>query len=97
MRHASVQQVAEFGGQRRWTPSKNRSGDLVPATTLAGVDPLDGLHPKAAFYLQTFETQTARPLLLWDAKVVAARNSFGQGTAYLFGTLFSHSILGEHC
>jgi len=28
---------------------------------------------------------------------VAARNSFGQGTAYLFGTLFSHSIMGEHC
>ena len=97
VRHASLQQVAEFGGQRKWTPSENRPGDLVPATTLAGVDLLDGLHPKAAFYLQTFETQTARPLLLWGTKVVAARNPFGQGTAYLLGTLFSHSIMGEHC
>ena len=97
VRHASIQQVAEFGGQRKWTPSENRPGDLVPATTLAGVDLLDGLHPKSAFYLQTFETQTAQPLLWWDTKVVAVRNSFGKGTAYLFGTLFSHSIMGEHC
>jgi len=97
VRHASIQQVAEFDGQRKWTPSESRAGDFAPATTLTGVDALDGLQPKAAFYLQTFETQTGQPLLLWTSKVVAVRNSYGKGTAYLFGTLFSHSIMGEHC
>jgi len=97
VRHASIRQVAEFDGQKRWTPEPRRFGDLLPATRLTGIGMLEGLQPKAAMYIQTFQPTTAEPILRWNDEIVGTKNTVGEGTAYLFGTLFSHSILGENC
>ncbi len=95
--HASLRQVAEFESKSRWTPRECRYGDLVPATRLIGTGPLDGLNPKAAYYIQTFDTKTAESILTWQGRVVGTQNHFGRGMAYLLGTNFAYSILGEKC
>ncbi len=97
VRHESLRQVAEFDGRERWTPAERRYGDLVPPTRLVGVGPLEGFEPKAALYLQTFETDSAKPTLLWNDRVVGVVNDLGRGSAYLFGTHLIFSILGEKC
>jgi hypothetical protein len=44
-----------------------------------------------AYYLQTLTLTTAQPLLMYGEEVAGSVHSFGQGRAYLAGTMLGHA------
>jgi len=94
-RHKDVRIVREPNGETRWTPEERTFGEFAPPTVLEGTGEFAGVELRAAFYLQTFEPRSARPILLAGADVAGTINEFGKGRAILLGTFAGHSALSH--
>jgi beta-galactosidase len=98
VRQKSLRHVAEINAPRRLTPDERRAGDILPATRLVGTDEFSGLHPKASYYLQSYEVSAdATPTLLHGEDVFGVVRRIGKGRIYLIGTVFAYSTLAERC
>ena len=76
-----------------WTPSPAAYGDTVPYIDLDGADVCAGKMVAPAYMLQTFAPTTGTAILKAGRQVAGVRHAFGQGTAYLVGTLLGHALL----
>jgi len=97
VRHSSFTQVAEPDGKRRWTPPPRTWGELLPATLLTGVGPLEGHSLRANVYVETYECTDSGPLLQHGDAVAGTVRQVGKGSACLLGTFVGHTGTAHRC
>ena len=93
----SLVMVAESTTPWKWTQDESRADDVHPACCMDGDGPFSGLHPRAAYYVQSYATIGSEPVLRLGDKTTGVMRSCGEGTSWLLGTLFSYGILAEDC
>jgi beta-galactosidase len=64
----------------------------IPDIYFQGTNSLEGESVKMTTFLENFHTDGGEPILIHDQKVVGSKNSYGKGTAYLFGTAPGQSL-----
>ena len=94
--HKRLLVIGEPNDGAKWTASGRTYGDIVEYRELAGVGDFAKHSVFPAFYLQTLLPSTARPVLMFGDEVVGCVNSYGQGRAYLVGTLLGHALPAYH-
>jgi beta-galactosidase len=91
--HKQVVVIREPGDGAKWSATAIGFGDSVPYQELAGTRDFSEHRLFPAYYLQTLSLSTARPILLAGTEVAGCSHSYGQGHAYLVGTLLGHAEL----
>ncbi|WP_395368721.1 beta-galactosidase [Streptomyces tubercidicus] len=79
--------IVDEPDDRRWTPAPRGAGEIRPATVCEGLGSFAGTSVRANVYLQTFTPRSADPILVVGDDVVGVRNTYGDGTAVLLGTV----------
>jgi beta-galactosidase len=82
--------IREPGKGAKWTNWSFGLRDSREYRALTGAGDFAHNSVFPAFYLQTLKLTTAQPLLMYGDEVAGSVNSFGQGKAYLAGTLLGH-------
>jgi hypothetical protein len=83
--------VREPHNGNRWSPWARTWGEFLDATSLNGVNDMDGFSTMANVYLQTFICSGSKPVLTYKDQVAGTVNSHGKGKAWLFGTFIGHN------
>jgi hypothetical protein len=89
--HQDVFLIREPEHGAKWTNWQLSLRDERDFNTLSGSGEMAQLSVFPAFYLQLLKATTAQPLLMYGQEVAACVNQFGQGKAYLIGTLLGHA------
>jgi len=90
-KHQDVFVIREPGNGAKWTNRELGLSDSRDYADLSGSEAFAGRSVFPAFYLQTLTLTTAKPLLMYGSEVAGSVNQFGQGKAYLAGTLLGHA------
>jgi beta-galactosidase len=91
--HSKVVIVREPNDGAIWTGEEEAYGDTETYRDLAGTGEFSPHMIMPAYYLQTVMLRTAMPVLLDRNDVAGCVNRYGQGHAYLIGTLLGHATL----
>jgi beta-galactosidase len=83
--------IREPNDGAKWTGVQRTFDDTVPYRELSGAGEWSSHRVSPAFYLQSLNCTTAKPLLSDENGVYGAENSFGSGKACLIGTLLGHA------
>jgi beta-galactosidase len=83
--------IREPGKGAKWTDWEYGLRDSLEYRELMGAGDFAQNRVFPAFYLQTLTLSTAQPLLMYGDQVAGSVHSFGQGKAYLVGTLLGHA------
>jgi beta-galactosidase len=92
--HHGVFLIGEPNGGAKWTNWGLSPHDQHEYRDLTGVGDLSGYSVFPGYYLQTLKPTTGRPILKYDNEVAACMNNYGEGMAYLVGTLLGHGVAG---
>jgi len=88
--HESLQLCHEPVKPPRWTPVERSYGEIRSSTRFEGTGLFKGRSVLANLYVETFKCKTAKPILTCDDKIAGTVNCYGDGRAYLIGTLIGH-------
>jgi beta-galactosidase len=91
--HQDVRIIREPQNGTIWTGREEAYGDTIEYRDLHGAGPFQGQNLMPAYMLQTTNLVTATPILRDGDRTVGSVHSFGEGTAYLIGTLVGHATL----
>ena len=91
--HKNLVIVREPNDGAVWTGEEIAYGDTAPYRDLAGTGAFRSLQVMPAYYLHTVTPTTAVPILLNGEEVAGCVNKYGNGQAYLIGTLLGHATL----
>jgi hypothetical protein len=91
--HRKLVILREPGDGAIWTGEEISYGDSEPYRDLAGAGEFIRHKIMPAYYLQTLTPKTSAPILLDQTEVAGCVNRYGQGQAYLIGTLLGHATL----
>jgi beta-galactosidase GanA len=91
--HGKVVIVREPNDGAIWTGEEVAYGDTEPYRDLVGAGEFGQYTMMPAYCLQTVIPNTAIPILLDRNDVAGCVNRYGQGHAYLIGTLLGHATL----
>jgi beta-galactosidase len=91
--HRKLVILREPGDGAIWTGEEISYGDSEPYRDLAGAGEFIQHKIMPAYYLQTLTPKTSAPILLDQTEVAGCVNRYGQGQAYLIGTLLGHATL----
>jgi len=89
--HDGVFLIREPNHGAKWTIVDLGPRDQRDFQILEGVGPLANQSVFPAFYLQTLTMNGASPILRYGKEVAGSVHEFGQGKAYLIGTLLGHA------
>jgi len=90
-KHTGAFLIREPGTGAKWTDWKYGPRDTLEYGDLLGTGAFAEHSVFPAFYLQTIQPTTAKPILQYGHDVTGCVNEFGQGKAYLIGTLMGHA------
>jgi beta-galactosidase len=91
VKQLSFTMVREPNNGNRWSPYARTWGEFLEATSLNGVNDLDGLSTMANVYLQTYKCSGSEPVLTYKDQVAGTVNVLGKGKAWLLGTYIGHN------
>jgi beta-galactosidase len=91
-KHRGVFLIREPNKGAKWTDSNLSPRDCREFRELTGSGELAGVSIFPAYYLQTLTATTGTPILKYGDEVTGCVNQYGQGRAYLVGTLLGHGV-----
>ena len=91
VRQSGFTMVREPDNGNRWSPWARTWGEFLDATSLSGINDMEGFSTMANVYLQTYICSGSKPVLTYKDKVAGTVNSHGKGKAWLFGTFIGHN------
>lgn len=89
--HKGAFLIREPGKGAKWTNWNFSLRDSIEFRQLAGAGAFAKNRVFPAYYLQTLTLTTAQPLLMYGDEVAGSVHNFGQGKAYLAGTMLGHA------
>ncbi len=92
--HQGVFLIREPNKGTKWTAWNLAPRDLRGYQDLVGVGDFSSQRVFPAYYLQTLTPTTGKPILKYCDEVAGCINNYGEGRAYLVGTLLGHGVAG---
>ncbi len=83
--------VKEPGNEKRWMTEERTWGEQLEPTVFQGSGPFEGEKIRANFYVETFETEVADPILYYGNEIAGVRRKIGKGNAFLLGTFLGYN------
>jgi beta-galactosidase len=91
--HKQVVSVREPRDGAKWSRGDRTYGDSEEYADLVGIGEVTGLSVAPAYHVQTLTLTTGKALLKSREDVAGCVNKFGEGRAYLIGSLLGHALL----
>jgi len=91
VRHKGLTLISEPGDKDRWSPPALGWGQYAEPAMLIGEGEFAGKSLRANVYLETYECESAKPILSIGQEAAGVVNTYGEGKAYLIGTIVGHN------
>jgi len=87
----SFQLINEPNNEHRWMPGERTWGEYLEPSKLIGAGAFNGDSVTANFYLQTFNSGDAEPILKYGKDVAGVSKKIGNGKMILLGTFIGYN------
>jgi hypothetical protein len=91
IKHLSVKLSHESRKPPKWTPLERSYGEILPFQHFEGTGSFRGHKVLPNLYVETLKPINSQPIFHQNNKVVGVENNFGNGKAFLIGTLLGHA------